>query len=98
MEQLQAEKLEEFQETIVQGHRYGLDVPDELKAIVKTHFSQLDVDNKMSRREKHKALMKLKKDSDQRFFEETGIRNEAEDYDMDKLINKYNYDQEKMRL
>lgn len=43
-----------------QGHRYGLEAPDEMKAIVKTHFKgQVDIDNKMSRREKLKAQAKL---------------------------------------
>ena len=65
MSQLQEEKLEQFREMLEQGHRYGLEVPDEMKAIVKTHFKgQVDVDNKMSRRDKAKALAKLKKDSD----------------------------------
>ena len=38
MGQLQEEKLEQFREMLEQGHRYGLEVPDEMKAIVKTHF------------------------------------------------------------
>ena len=49
----------------------------------------------MSAREKAQAKKKLRKDAEKEFFERTGIRNEADDYTMENLINEAEYDMAK---
>jgi len=52
----------------------------------------------LSNREKLKARKKLEKEVDDRFSEQTGIRNEADDYDMENMIKKYEYDMAQIDL
>lgn len=75
-----------------------MDVPEKLKAYMKTTpiANQVDLDNRMSAREKAKARQKAQKLADQEFFERTGIRDESEDFNLENLVNQYEYDMAKM--
>ena len=59
---------------------------------------QVDLDNRMGAREKAKAKQKYKAEKDKEFFERTGIRDESEDFNLDNLINKYEFDMAQMKL
>jgi len=50
----------------------------------------------MSAREKAQARAKLKERTEAEFFERTGIRNEAQDWTMENLMNRYDYDMAKL--
>lgn len=52
----------------------------------------MDLDNKMSAREKAKAKAKFEKEQDEEFFRRTGIRNEAEDFTLDNMLDMYEYE------
>lgn len=46
----------------------------------------------MSRREKIKAKAKLQEQAEEEFEKRTGIRNEANDINMENMITEYEYD------
>lgn len=106
--QQQAEVLKDFedeqmrflQEVIEHAHKNGLDIPEKLKAQMQTSHvgRQLNLDNKLSAREKAKAKKKFDEEAEEEFFQRTGIRNTAEDYKLENMINKYEYDMEKFKL
>ena len=59
---------------------------------------QLNLESKLSAREKAKAKKAFDLEVDEEFFKRTGIRNEAEDFKLDNMMNKYEYDMEKFKL
>lgn len=82
------------------AHKNGLDIPDKLKAALRTGplANQINIDNKLSAREKAKAKKKFDAELEEEFFRSTGIRNEAEDCTLENMMNKYEYDMEKFKL
>lgn len=86
---MREEGLAHLQEMIATAHNKGYDLPEELKDRLRAnqYTRQMDIDNKMDKREKMKRKKMAEEEANQKFFEETGIRNEAEDFDMDNLIN-----------
>jgi hypothetical protein len=59
---------------------------------------QLNLDSKLNAREKAKAKKKFDKEAEEEFFRRTGIRNTSEDYKLENLMSKYEYDMEKFKL
>lgn len=53
---------------------------------------QLEIDNRMSLREKQKAQERAKQLADEEFTKQTGIRNKAEDYSLENMMRKFEYD------
>jgi hypothetical protein len=56
---------------------------------------QLEIDQKMSLREKQRARRKAEDEEDRLLFEQTGIKDKSKDFTMENLIKKYNYDMSK---
>lgn len=79
---------------IAEGYKRGYDIPDKLKDHIRTspHAQGLELENKMPEREKAKRRAKAEKEADADFFEKTGIRNKAEDYNLANAMAIYNYD------
>ena len=79
---------------IATAHQHGLDIPDKLKAHLKGSplGAQLDLENRMSAREKAAAKAKMEEKEAQDFFERTGIRDESADWTLDNMINSYEYE------
>ena len=53
---------------------------------------QIDIEQKMSLREKQRAKKKSEDDEERRLFEETGIKDKSKDFTMENLIKKYEHD------
>jgi len=51
----------------------------------------------MSAREKAKAKAETRKKEEEEFFERTGIRDESEDFNIDNLMNSYEFESAKHR-
>ena len=58
---------------------------------------QVQLDSRLSAREKAEARKKYEAEQEAEFFERTGIRNEAEDWKLDTMVTKYEYDMALMR-
>lgn len=86
--------MDEIKRLIQVANSKGLDIPDKLKDYIKLTpiAKQIELDNKMSRREKIKAKAKLQEQAEEEFEKRTGIRNEANDINMENLITEYEYD------
>lgn len=52
----------------------------------------------MGAREKAKAKQKYEAEKAKEFFEKTGIRDESEDFKLENMINKYEFDMAQMKL
>lgn len=52
----------------------------------------------MGAREKAKARQKYQAEKDKEFFERTGIRDESEDFTLENLMNRYEYDMAELKL
>jgi hypothetical protein len=72
-------------------------VPDEIKDRMKTGVigKQLEIDQKLSLREKAKAKRKAEDEEDRLFFEQTGIKDKSKDFTMENLVKKYQFDMER---
>jgi SOS-response transcriptional repressor LexA len=83
-----------LQELITQAHKEGVDLPDKVKEQLKASpiGKQLEIDNRMSLREKQKAQERAKQLADEEFTKQTGIRNKAEDYSLENMMRKFDYD------
>ena len=83
-----------MQELITQAHKEGVDLPDKVKEQLKASpiGKQLEIDNRMSLREKQKAQERAKQLADEEFTKQTGIRNKAEDYSLENMMRKFDYD------
>jgi hypothetical protein len=57
---------------------------------------QLNLDSKLNQRERLLAKKKFDEEFEKKFFERTGIRNESEDWNLENLINKYEFDMAQM--
>jgi hypothetical protein len=77
-----------------------VDIPDKLMDHMRNGplSAQLNLDNKLKSREKAIARQKFDKDLEEEFFRRTGIRNTSEDFKLENLMNKYEYDMEKFKL
>ena len=64
VDDFEKESIELLMHAIDTAHKHGQDLPDQLKDQLKTSHlgKQLELDNKMDRREKAKAKAKLKKE------------------------------------
>jgi len=94
VQELEAEGLEDLKNMIAAAHQHGLDVPDKLKAYLKGSFlgAQLDLENRMSAREKAAAKAKLEEKEANELFDRTGIRDKSADWTLDNMVNEYEYE------
>eukprot|EP00347_Sterkiella_histriomuscorum_P005977 403354542 len=94
MEELMKEAKVEMKKGIEEILKTGQEIPDEFKSELKSvpEAADINLEQKMSLREKQKALKKFKQDQDREFEEKTGIVNKSENWTMDNLIKKYQYD------
>ena len=86
--ELNDEAVGYLKELIEHGHKHGLEIPKKLKDHMRSTpwGRQFELDSRLSAREKVAARKKAKAEADDEFFERTGIRNKAEDWNLDTLV------------
>lgn len=72
-------------------------VPDEFKDRLKTSElgKELNIEQKMSLREKQKAKKRAEEEEERALYEQAGIRDKSKDFTMENLIKKYQHDIER---
>jgi hypothetical protein len=72
-------------------------VPDELKDRLKSSEmgKDLNIEQKMSLREKQKAKKRAEEEEERMLYEQTGIVDKSKDFSMENLIKKFQYDMER---
>lgn len=72
-------------------------MPDELKDKIREGQvgKELDIESKLSLRDKQRLKKKSEEEEEEIFFRETGIKNESRDHTMANLIKKYNEDMDR---
>lgn len=100
MQELETEGLEELKNIIAAAHQHGLDVPEKLKAKLKASplGAQLDLENRMSAREKAAAKAKLKEREAADLFDRAGIRDESVDWSLENIMDNYEYEMARQEL
>ncbi|CDW91622.1 23s rrna methyltransferase [Stylonychia lemnae] len=75
----------------------GGEFPDELKSTIKNipELEGIDLQQKMSLRDKQKAQMKAKQEEDKEFEDKTGILDKSKHLSVDNLISQYEHDMRK---
>ena len=85
-------------------HKVGEDVPEKYKRQLKDSpiGAQLNIENKMSVREKQKAQQRATEDMEAEFTAKTGIQNKSKFMNLEHLMAKFKYDmkviQKKQRM
>ena len=72
-------------------------VPDEFKDRLKASEigKGLNIEQKVSLREKHKAKTRAEEEEERVLYEQTGLRDKSKDFSMDNLIKKFQFDMER---
>jgi len=72
-------------------------VPDELKDRLKTSDigKDLNIEQKMSLRDKQKAKKRAEEEEERLLYEQTGLKDKSKDFSMDNLIKKFQFDMER---
>ncbi len=72
-------------------------VPDEFKDRLKASEigKGLNIEQKMSLREKQKAKKRAEEEEERVLYEQTGLRDKSKDFSMDNLIKKFQFDMER---
>ena len=72
-------------------------VPDEFKDRLKASEigKNLNIEQKMSLREKQKAKKRAEEEEERVLYEQTGLRDKSKDFSMDNLIKKFQFDMER---
>jgi len=92
------EQTADLKKHVEEIHRSGMEIPEKIKdflqtsPLAKSYASQVELENRMSAREKAKARQKHEDVKDKEFFERTGIRDESADWKAQNLVTKFKYD------
>ncbi len=72
-------------------------VPDEFKDRLKASEigKGLNIEQKLSLREKQKAKKRAEEEEERVLYEQTGLRDKSKDFSMDNLIKKFQFDMER---